>query len=290
MNERVPQDIVTPLASPGSTPTVLLVAFDGWNDAGEAATEALRLLETHCGGTPIEGFDADPFYSFVESRPTLSTDAEGNSTLTWPGTRFAELTGIIGMRVLTVTGSEPSLHWQSYVERLYTFAREQQVGAVILCGALLDDIPHTRPFPLGITSSHPTLLEHDGIEPVTYTGPTGIIGVLAHLANSYKIPALSTWVSIPHYVAHPPQPKATFALLSALETMLGIPLPVDALAEDILAWERGATELMEDEPELRAYVQQLESAAEAQDDLAEFDGVDIAAEFEKFLKRRDTDS
>lgn len=290
MNKRVPQDIVSLCSGGVGIPTVLLVAFEGWNDAGEAASECVRFLEGRFGGRPVDIFDAEPYYSFVESRPVLETGEDGLSRLVWPGTRCVELSGFEGVRVLVLCGAEPSLRWSSYVEQVYAFARAQGVDVMVLLGSLLDDVPHTRPFPLAITSGHPVLLGREGVEPVTYNGPTGIVGTLAHFSEAQGIPAVSVWVSVPHYVAHAPQPKASFAVLSALETMLGVPLPVDDLAEDILAWERGAAELMEDEPELRAYVQQLESVAEAQDDLAEFGGVDIAAEFEKFLKRREGDS
>ncbi|MDO4898988.1 MAG: PAC2 family protein [Rothia sp. (in: high G+C Gram-positive bacteria)] len=287
MNQSIPQDILTQLNADNQPRTVLLLAFEGWNDAGEAATETLRLISSHFGSAPLSGFEAEQFFSYTNTRPMFEALPDGTGVVHWPDIKFSEITvKNQNLRLLTVAGPEPSLNWKLFINQLFTFARERKVDLIIQLGALLDEVPHSRPFPLNITSMNPALLNIQGVGKVTYSGPTGIIGVTAFEAAAQGIAAVSLWVSVPHYIGHPPHPKAVFALMSTLESMLAIPLPVDTLAEDILAWERGAAELMEEEPELYSYVQQLESSAEAEEDLANFDQIDIAAEFEKFLKRR----
>lgn len=268
-------------------PTLLLVAFEGWNDAGEAASEALKLMAQHYQSKPLPGFESEPFYSYTESRPQLIQGEHGKITLSWPQTHFGEAWSTAGARILTLTGQEPSLNWASYSERVIQFIHREEVDLVIFCGALLDEVPHTLPAPVSVTSSSPSALIQQGIEESTYTGPTGIVGVLAHALGQQDIPSLSLWASLPHYLAHPPHPKATFALLSTLETISGIPMPLEQLADELIAWERGAEELLEDEPELLAYVRQLEAAHETAEDLGDISHIDIAAEFERYLKDQD---
>lgn len=268
-------------------PTLLLVAFEGWNDAGEAASEAVKLVANYYQSKPFTGFPSESFYSYTESRPHLRLGPDGNPTLDWPQTHFGEAWTTAGSRILTVTGQEPSLHWKTYSDHLLELIERERVDLVIFCGALLDEVPHTQPSPVGVTSFSPTALSHPGVDRSTYTGPTGMIGVLAHSAGSRDIPALSLWASLPHYLAHPPHPKATFALLSVLEAITGIPMPLEKLADEIMAWERGAEELLEDEPELMAYVRQLETSYETAEDIGDISNVDIAAEFEQYLKEQD---
>lgn len=293
MHQQIPQDLLAQIsARQGNIPekpfTALLLAFEGWNDAGEASTETLRLISSHYGASPLNGFETSDYFSYLNTRPMFEAFEDGTGAVKWPTITFSEVhLKSPDCRLLIITGPEPSLSWRTFIDNIFSFAQEQGVDFILQCGALLDEVPHSRPFPLNITSLNPDVLAVEGVGKVTYSGPTGIIGVTAYEAAQRGIPVASLWVSIPHYISHPPHPKAVFTLMSALESMLAVPLPVDQLAEDILAWERGATELLEEEPELRSYVQQLESSAEAEDDLATFDHVDIAAEFEKFLKRRD---
>ncbi|WP_421084194.1 PAC2 family protein [Rothia nasimurium] len=272
--------------APTHPPTVLLVAFDGWNDAGEAATESVRKINTHYQGSPAQGFNHEHYYTFTETRPLLTPSADGGSELIWPELKFTEAQTTSGTRILTLTGPEPSLAWKNFCADFFAFVAQHQVDLVVLCGSLLDEVPHTLPLPVGITSFSQAALDLPGVQPSTYSGETGLIGVLAHEAPQYGVNALSLWVSVPHYVAHPPQPKAAFALLSALQPILGFPMPLEHFQDEMMRWDRAADDLLDDEPELKAYVQNLESAAEAERDISDFSQIDIAAEFEKFLKDR----
>ena len=157
---------------------------------------------------------------------------------------------------------------------------------MIMLGPLLADVPHTRPIPVTLTSDTEELREQLDAEAPQYEGPTGIVGVLSHMAALAGLPTLSMWAAVPHYVAHSPSPKAQLALLRRLEDLLGLSLPLDPLIEDAEAWERGGDELASEDPEVADYVQQLEEAKDTVD-LPEATGDAIAREFERYLRRRD---
>lgn len=267
--------------------TVLLCAFEGWNDAGSAATEALNHLHSVFDAQELMVFDTEAYYNFSENRPQLSSTPDGVSTLEWPEIRMHQWEiPEENLKIITLLGPEPQLKWKTFTAALLGTARELEVDHLILLGGLLAEVPHTHPFPLSITSYNAMLRENPNVKPQTYNGPTGIIGVLAHSARRFGLTDLSLWISIPHYAGHPPHPKATLRLLRALESILNIAIPLRSVEEETFAWERGAEELMNEEPELADYVRILEEQV-AQENSTEVTGEDIAAEFEKFLKRRD---
>ncbi|MEU7991973.1 PAC2 family protein [Rothia amarae] len=267
--------------------TVMLCAFEGWNDAGSAATETLTYLERIYSAQELSGFESEDFYDFTTNRPLLISQEDGTGEITWPSISMHRWTDESRrIHFITVTGPEPQLRWHTFVAALMGAAREFGVDHIVLLGALLAEVPHTQVFPVNVTSYSPALRENDRVHQQSYTGPTGIIGVLAHAARQYGISDLSLWVSIPHYAGHPPHPKATLELLRGIESLFSLAIPLRTIEEETHAWERGAAELMEEEPELAAYVKQLESDQE-NSSLENMSGEDIAAEFERFLKRRD---
>ncbi|GGH57426.1 PAC2 family protein [Rothia aerolata] len=268
--------------------TVLVCAFEGWNDAGNAASEALAYLERAFETVDHQLFDTEPFYDFSQQRPLLISQDDGSGEITWPELKLTEISLRSGsVRLLLLTGPEPNFRWKTFCQQIFALARQHAVDHLILLGGLLAEVPHTRPFPIAISSYTPALLNQSGVSPQTYTGPTGIVGVLAHSARSFGMDDLSLWVSVPHYAGHPPHPKASYGLLRALESMLDISIPLRPLEDETHAWERGAAELLEEEPQLADYVAQLEAQASQQQE-QEISGDDIAAEFERFLKRRDS--
>lgn len=271
----------------GEPVTVMIAAFDGWNDAGAAASEALEFLgrQFETQDVPVEGLDR--FIDYSQHRPVLTSHSNGTGDIQWPGISVQSFTAQDGdLRILLVRGPEPSFAWKEFTEQLLGLAKEHHVQYLLQLGSLLAEVPHTRPLPLSLTSYDRFLRNSPGIQRQTYSGPTGIVGVLAHSARNFGIADLSAWVSIPHYAGHPPHPKATYALLQCIERLLDVPLPLKVVEDEVFAWERGAAELMDEEPELAAYVSQLEADSEA-DPLDSVSGEDIAAEFEQFLKRRD---
>jgi len=184
-----------------------------------------------------------------------------------------------------VRGIEPSMRWRAFTSELLGWAHELGVEMVVTLGALLADTPHTRPVPVTGTSSDPQVAERMGLEQSRYEGPTGIVGVLQDACTSTGLPAVSIWAAVPHYVAQPPCPKATLALLRKVEDLLDVPVPLGELPEDARAWQRGVDELAAEDSEISDYVRGLEEARDTAE-LPEASGEAIAKEFERYLRRR----
>jgi predicted ATP-grasp superfamily ATP-dependent carboligase len=184
-----------------------------------------------------------------------------------------------------VCGAEPSYRWQAFTAELLTHAAEQNVDAVIMLGALLADVPHTRPLPAAPSSADPELRDLLGAKRPTYEGPTGIVGVITDTAARAGLPTVSVWATVPHYVSQAPSPKAELSLLRRMEDLLQITLDLKSLVDDAQAWERGVNELASEDPDVAAYVEQLERARDTEE-LPEASGEAIAREFERYLRRR----
>ncbi|WP_309080114.1 PAC2 family protein [Zhihengliuella sp.] len=285
-----PSEVSGAEPAPGKRPAVMLVAFEGWNDAGSAASDAVALLERELEAESIATIGDDDYYDYQFSRPSVRRTSAGQRFIQWPTTRFLRAARPDRSHdLLLVRGVEPTYRWKAFCAELLTLAEAQNVQAVVLTGALLADSPHTRPVPLSVTSDDATVREGLGAESPGYEGPTGIVGVLAAVAEAAGLPTVSVWAAVPHYVAQSPSPKATYALLRRLEDLLEIEVDLHLLGEDAEAWERGVDELAGEDPEIAAYVKQLEEAQDAAE-LPEASGESIAREFERYLKRRDDGS
>ncbi|MEF3121819.1 PAC2 family protein [Kocuria flava] len=266
--------------------TVLVAAFEGWNDAGDAATDAVKFLAEHLGARDVFEVSSDDYYDYQFSRPIVRRAATGEVKIVWPTTRLstASVPGT-NLDLVLLHGWEPSYRWRAFTAELLEQATLLDVDFVVMVGALLADVPHTRPIPVSKTSDTEELQEELHVDSSPYEGPTGIVGVLSHMASLGGFPTLSLWAAVPHYVAQSPSPKAELALLRELEELLSLTLPLETIAEDAEAWERGVNELAADDPEIAAYVQQLEEAKDTTD-LPEATGDAIAREFERYLRRR----
>lgn len=264
---------------------LVIAAFSGWSDAGNAASAAVEHLSEAYQAELAFELDPDDFYDFQVNRPEVAIGEDGERAITWPTTRIktAQLAG--GRDLILVEGIEPNLRWRQFGGLITSALRSADPLRVFVLGALLADTPHTRPVPVTCTSRQPELMETYGIGESTYEGPTGIVGVMADLLARAGMPTVSVWAAIPHYVSHPPCPKATLALLSQLERLLDVPLDFGELPELSRAWERGVNELAADDTEVAEYVTQLEEQTDATE-LPEASGDAIAAEFERYLKRR----
>jgi proteasome assembly chaperone (PAC2) family protein len=269
---------------------VVIAAFEGWNDAGEAATSAIEHLETLWSATPLVALDPEDYYDYQVNRPTVALDDDGHRQITWPTTRasFVRLPDV-GRDVVLVRGIEPNMRWQSFAGELLHLCHELGVELVVTLGALLADSPHSRPVPVSGTSSDEGLARSLRLQPSRYEGPTGIVGVLQEACGRAGIPAVSIWAAVPHYVAQPPCPKATLALLRHVEDLLDVPIPLGDLPEDSRAWERGVDELAAEDSEVAEYVRSLEEAKDLSE-APEASGEAIAREFERYLRRRDDPS
>jgi len=268
---------------------VLIAAFEGWNDAGDAASGALTHLESVWTAEALADLDSEEYYDFQVNRPQVSIDAQGVRQLRWPTTRLL-IARSPGMKrdVVLVQGIEPNMKWQQFTREILGLAVELDVQLVLTLGALLSDTPHTRPVPITGSCSDAALGAKLGLEPSTYEGPTGIVGVIQEACQRFAIPSVSLWAAVPHYVAQPPCPKATLALIRNIEDLLDVSIPLGDLVEESRAWELGVDELAAEDDEVGDYVKELEDARDTAD-LPEASGEAIAREFERYLRRRSTD-
>jgi hypothetical protein len=298
------------------TSPVAIAAFEGWNDAGEAASGVISHLGIAWQAQPIAAIEPEDFYDFQVTRPVVEITEGRIERLVWPTTRLsvaraaaapgpaapadavtgpdaadgaddeqsASGTGL-DKDIILVHGIEPNMRWRSFTNELVEGLTELGVESVILVGALLADAPHTRPVPVSVGASDPKLSATVTAPFSDYKGPTGILGVVQYALAQAGIPAVSLWASVPHYVATPPNPKATLALLRGVEDILDAPLPLADLAEEARAWERGVDELAQQDSEVAEYVRTLEEAKDATD-LPQASGDAIAREFERYLRRR----
>lgn len=277
-------DDVQGLVSP-----VVIAAFEGWNDAADAASGLVDHLLEQWKAEIIGAVDPEEFYDFQVNRPVIGTDASGHRRLTWPTTRIAiARPAELDRDVILVRGIEPNMKWRQFCAELLAACDDLGAELVVTLGALLADTPHTRPIPVSGTASEPELVDRLDLEQSSYEGPTGIVGVFNDACIQLDIPSVSYWAAVPHYVAQPPCPKATLALLGQLEELLQAPMPLGDLPEDAKAWERGVDELAAEDEDVADYVRALEETRDTTD-LPEASGEAIAREFERYLKRRDTD-
>jgi len=278
-------DLVDDLVDP-----ILVAAFEGWNDAADAASSTLDRLIEHWDAELVTELDPEDYYDFQVSRPHVAFDAAGRRTLTWPTTRvYVARPEGANRDLVLLRGIEPSMRWRRFCTELLEVSETLGVRLVVLLGALLADVPHTRPVPVTGSVSEPELGARLGLEQSHYEGPTGITGVFQDLCAAADMPSLSLWAAVPHYVAQPPCPKATLALLGRLEDLLDISVPADDLVEEARAWERGVDELAREDGDIAEYVKSLEDARDTSE-LPEASGDAIAREFERYLKRRQRDS
>ncbi len=275
-------------AVPDLVDPVLIAAFEGWNDAADSASAVLDHLGAVWEGSVVAALDPEEYYDFQVNRPTVSIDSDGDRQLTWPTTQLCVVRlDTVGRDLILLRGVEPNMRWRQFCAELLATADDMGTQLVVTLGALLADVPHTRPIPITGTATDRGLARGLSFEPSRYEGPTGIVGVFQDACQRLGLPAVSFWAAVPHYVAQPPCPKATLALIRQLEDMLDIAIPLGDLPEEARAWERGVDELSSEDSEIAEYVQSLEEARDTSD-LPEASGEAIAREFERYLKRRQT--
>ncbi len=273
----------------GLVDPVVIAAFEGWNDAADAASSAVDHLMDVWNAEVIGAVDPEDFYDFQMNRPTIEIGEDGHRRITWPTTQIAVASPPgLGRDVILIRGLEPNMRWRQFCAELLAACDDLGGALVVTLAALLADTPHTRPLPVTGSATEPELVDRLRVEQSSYEGPTGIVGVFQDACATLDIPAVSYWVAVPHYVAQPPCPKATLALLSELEDMLECSIPLADLPEDARAWERGVDELAEEDEEIADYVRSLEETRDTAE-LPEASGEAIAREFERYLKRRNTE-
>ena len=269
---------------------VVIAAFEGWNDAADAASAVIDHLIRVWDARIIGAIDPEEFYDFQVNRPSVGTDELGHRRITWPSTQIAVASPPdLDRDVILVRGIEPNMRWRQFCAEILAACDDLGGELVITLGALLADTPHTRPIPVSGTATEPDLVDRLKLEQSTYEGPTGIVGVFQDACVRLDVPAVSYWAAVPHYVSAPPCPKATLALLGQIEELLEVSIPLGELPELSRAWERGVDELAEDDDDVADYVRALEETRDTTD-LPEASGEAIAREFERYLKRRTEES
>jgi len=242
---------------------VVIAAFAGWNDAGQAATFALRSLQRSWSAERFADIDAEDFFDFTETRPLISLSAAGQRQLEWPENAFfyREMPDAETDIVLLI-GTEPQLHWRTFCGLITELAAELNASSLLTCGALLADVPHTvEPRVTGFATSHTVIseLRSVGVRLSSYEGPTGILGALHAAWSATGRPALSLWSNVPHYISAAPNPQAALALMQRAAGLLKVSLPLGPLETQAAAFRRQIDDALNENPEARDYVRQLEA-------------------------------
>ncbi len=270
------------------TNPLMIAAFAGWNDAGEAATGVIDHLADCWDAEPLAEIDPEDYYDFQVNRPIVRITEEGVRKLEWPTTRLFIARPGGDRDVVLVRGIEPNMRWRAFCGELMRHAEKLGVRDVVTLGALLADVPHTRPVPVTVSGTDHGLARSLGLERSRYEGPTGIVGVLQNAVAEAGWSATSLWGAVPHYVSQSPCPKATLVLVQKIEDLLDLPIPLGDLPDEAQAWQHGVEELATEDPDVAEYVKRLEEARDTTE-LPEASGEHIAREFERYLRRR-TDS
>ena len=264
---------------------IMIAAFEGWNDAGESATGAIAHLLTVWTHQQIAITDPEEYYDFQVNRPSIKVDEKVVREIIWPNTIvYAVSTPHLKNDFLIVKGIEPSMRWRRFANELLDLADDYEVNLLITMGALLADAPHSRPISVTGSGSHPDVAERLGVEISRYEGPTGIVGILQDAANRRDLDAVSLWAAVPHYVSTPPSPKASLALVNALEDFLEISIAQGDLPQRAQSWEKQVDQMAAEDAEVGDYVKQLEDSKDSSD-LPELSGEILAREVERFLRR-----
>jgi predicted ATP-grasp superfamily ATP-dependent carboligase len=268
----------------------LVCAFQGWNDAGDAASSAVSFLASSLSARRFARIDSEEFYDFQANRPSIRFGEDGRREISWPTVEIFEASAPRAPRDLVlVQGVEPSMRWRAFSAHIIDLAEALGVQVVVSLGALLGDVPHTRPVAMSGHASDVGMLERLGLQPSAYEGPTGIVGVLHTACADAGIPSASLWAAVPHYVAAAANPKAALALLRKVEVLIGVSVDVSELESAAADYERQVGVAVQSDPDIQAFVERLEQAADSEGQSSPEDvpsGELLAREFQRFLRQR----
>jgi proteasome assembly chaperone (PAC2) family protein len=268
---------------------VMIVAFRGWNDGGQGASLAAGFLAKAWSADRFADIDPEGFYDFQATRPQVSLDEGMTRRIDWPENAFyhAEVPGA-GRDAVLLLGMEPNLRWRTFSEKVIGLARDLDVELVITLGALLADVPHTRPAPVTGSASDAKLIEELGLEGSRYEGPTGIVGVVHDACREAGLPSVSLWAAVPHYVSLAPSPRAALALCERLSGLIGAELDTSELQEAATAYAEQVSEAVATDAETAAYVEELERRVDTIDEAENLpSGDSLAAELTRYLREHD---
>jgi hypothetical protein len=270
---------------------VLIAAFTGWNDAAEAASVALGTLRESWGARRFGALEAEEFFDYQATRPQIKLVEGVTRQIEWPenllSATAASLEPAGGRGAIVLSGPEPNFRWRAFCAAVVELSRELGVEVVVTMGALLADVPHSRPVAVAANSQDPALVENLGLSSSRYEGPTGITGVLHRACAENGLPSVSLWASVPHYLPAVPSPPAALALLNSLSSMLGMGVDTSALERGAAAYQEQVSAAVSQDSELTSYVRMLEERFDSQTDPESRNlpsGDELARELESFLR------
>ena len=274
----------------------MVCSFQGWNDAGDAASTATAFLAQALGAERFAYIDSEEFYDFQANRPHVKIDETQARVISWPSVEILEARAPRAQRDLVIVqGTEPSMRWRSFCSLIVDLAEVLDVQFVVTLGGLLADVPHSQPVAMTGFASDPAMMERLGLKASSYEGPTGIVGVLHASCSRAGLPSASVWANVPHYVAAAASPKAALALLRKLELMVGVSVDVSELEQAAGEYERQVGLAVRSDPDIQAFVERLErrAAEDGQTAISPQDlpsGELLAREFQRFLRQRGIES
>jgi proteasome assembly chaperone (PAC2) family protein len=295
---------------------MFIAAFTGWNDAGDAASNSVRHLVEAWGAEPLAEIDPEEFTDFATVRPQVRLTPERSRTIVWPTVGLWS-TSTPGGDVILLLGPEPALRWRLFTQQVLAVAQHFDVSMVLTLGALLADVPHTRPVQLIGTATDQEIIDRFDLQRSRYEGPTGIVGVLHDMCAKADLASASLWAAVPAYASQVPSPKAALALVERACEMLGSPAPIARLEQESRDYDTRVTAFVADDSDLIGYVARLETMAdsgqldddyddddlddddddddddtvggELSDDPEVVDSDELMAEVERFLRDQGTD-
>ncbi|MFM6980976.1 MAG: proteasome assembly chaperone family protein [Micrococcales bacterium] len=279
----------------------LIVSFEGWNDAGEAASSAVKHLVDLTEAEAVVSIDPEEYCEFHYARPQVYFDDDGERQIRWPATEFLvpseELSAAKPQyaNLNFLLGIEPAFRWRSFAAEVLEIIEDRNIQVVLFVGAMLSEVPHTRPVVVTASSQSEAVRNEIGVEKSDYEGPVGILTVVAQQLETIGIPCVSVWAQVPHYVHQAPSPKVTLAIIAEIEKLTGMQFDHGDLANEAFEWERGIDEIAESDEEMGNYIVQLEKDHEEKEakqrEMKQTEGTGevLAEEFEKFLAENSKD-
>jgi predicted ATP-grasp superfamily ATP-dependent carboligase len=264
---------------------VMVIAFGGWSDAGDAATTAVQFLAERWQARPFADIDPEVFYDFTSTRPSVHIDEHGERRIDWPENTFSAAT-LDGIDVVTMAGVEPQLRWRTFCDQVLGVARALDARMVVTLGSLLAEVPHSRPVSVFGTSDDPEVMAELDLSPSRYEGPTGMTGVLHGACHHAGVRSAALWAAVPTYVPSAPSPKAALALVERTMRLLALPAELTELQIATAEYERQVSELVAEDDETTDYVAALEERYDEEPDSIE-DGASLVDEVERFLREQD---
>jgi proteasome assembly chaperone (PAC2) family protein len=272
---------------------VLIAGFTGWNDAAEAASLAVRTMGEQWEVRRFGAFDGEEFFDYQTTRPQIKLVEGVTRTVEWPENELsateARVGALGGRGAILLSGPEPNFRWRAFSQAVVNLARELDVRLVVTLGALLADVPHSRPVSVAANAQDPSLVENLGLTASRYEGPTGITGVLHRYCASKDLPSVSFWASVPHYLSSVPSAPAALALLQSLSNLLGTSFDTTHLNSTSEDYQRQVSVAVAQDSDLASYVRMLEERYDAQTESGERNlpsGDELARELERSLREK----